>query len=268
MRARPPIESPEVAGRSAVVRLCRDVAAGRGPAGLVLLEGDHLIEDALSSGVEIDVLLSVDAAHPLVQRARDRGARTLQVGAAGLASASPVRSPSGRVALARWSPLSLDRLFETPAGLIVGLVDVQDPGNVGSAIRSADALGAVGIATLGQTANPGAWKVLRATMGSAFRIPVASGTVSEATSAARLRRLSVAASVAEGGQAIQSVDWTRPRLLLLGNEGAGLPREIIQAADERLTIPMQDSVNSLNVSAAAAVMLWEARRDRLGSQQP
>jgi TrmH family RNA methyltransferase len=139
---------------------------------------------------------------------------------------------------------------------------------VGAAIRSADALGATGVLALDGTAHPGGWKALRGAMGSTFRIPVGTGRLDEAVSLARRHRIRVAATVAAGGVPLDDAPLAAPLLLLLGNEGAGLPAAAVAAADLRLTIPMRPGVNSLNVGIAAAVLLWSlrARHGRPGGE--
>ena len=203
-----------------------------------------------------------DADRALAGRARSAGADVYDASAAVLEAASPVRTPSGIVALARWQPATLDDVLRGAGGFVIGLCDVQDPGNVGSTIRSADALGATGVLALGATAHPAGWKALRGAMGSTFRVPVAVGSVPEAVAAARDADWEVLATVAQTGQPADRVDLTRPSLLLLGSEGSGLDPDIVDRATTRITIPMRSGVNSLNVAATAALLLYEARRQR------
>jgi TrmH family RNA methyltransferase len=173
-----------------------------------------------------------------------------------------VRTPSGIVALARWRTSGLPEVLGRQEGPCLGLVGVQDPGNVGSAIRAADALGASGVAAFEGTADPRGWKTLRGAMGSSFRVPVARGTVHEAIGAATRLGLAVVASVAEGGTPIERAALGSPALLLVGSEGAGLPPDIVAMAGHRVTIPMRPGVDSLNVAVTAAILLFEARRQR------
>lgn len=245
-----------------IVRRCRDVAANRVDEPVVLLDGDHLIRAAIESGITLEFFLS-DGRHPaLAALAADAGARTYEGTAAVLQAASPVRTPTGAVVVARWQPTPLaDALLRRDA-LIVGLVDVQDPGNVGSVIRAADALGAAAVLALGTTADPGGWKSLRGAMGSTFRLPVARAATADALAAARRAGLRIVATVADAGTPIDQVDLRSPTLVLLGNEGAGLPESILELADLRLTIPMRSGADSLNVAVSAALLLFEARRQR------
>ncbi|HUF48060.1 MAG TPA: RNA methyltransferase, partial [Vicinamibacterales bacterium] len=132
----------------------------------------------------------------------------------------------------------------------------------GSTIRSADALGATGVAALGATADPSGWKVLRGSMGSAFRLPVARGTLAAALAAARQAGVCVLATTSAGGVPVADADLTPPSLVLLGHEGTGLPADLVAAADGVVSIPMRAGVDSLNVAVAAALVLDEARRQR------
>lgn len=234
--------------------------ATRTPAGIALLDGDHLVAEALAAGVPLEVVLGDERAAPLLARARAAGAATFEASAAVLSAARPVRGAAGgAVALAAWSARSLDAVFRTTPPVVLGLVDVQDPGNLGSAIRSADALDAGAVLALGDSAHPGGWKALRGAMGSTFHLPVGRGSTADALALARQHGLAVAATVAEGGTPIEEANLTQPLLVLVGNEGAGLPAEIVGHADLRLTIPMRPSVNSLNVSVTAALVLWVRR---------
>jgi len=247
----------------AIVRRFRELARRRDDHRDVLLDGAHLIAEALNAGVPIDTLLiateRLQTASPddraIVERASRSGAVVHETTTAVLDAASPVRTSSGIVASAAWAPSTIaDALAATPA-LVLGLVGVQDPGNVGGAIRSAHGLGATGVIALEGTAHPGGWKALRGSMGSTFHLPVAQGSTDVAIGAARHTGLQIVATVADSGTALGDVDLRRPVLLLVGNEGAGLPPPVIAAADMRATIPMRRTINSLNVSVTAAILL-------------
>ena len=248
----------------AVVQRCRRIARRAEP-GIVLLDGDHLVSEALDAAVRLELLLTDGRSRELAARAQASGAAVYECSGSVLEAASPVQTPSGVVALARWRAVPVDDALQGAEALVLGLCDVQDPGNVGSAIRSADALGATGVLVLDGAAHPGGWKALRGSMGSTFRLPVGAGTLDEATRAARKRGLQTAAAVAAHGIPPQEADLRAPTLLLLGNEGAGLSDSAIAQAAIRITIPMRGRVNSLNVAATAALLLYEARRQRMQS---
>jgi len=231
----------------------------------VLLDGEHVVAEAIGSGVPIEVLLAADTgASALARRAEAAGATIYLCPPAVLEAASPVHTPSGVVAIASWEPAAAAALFARTPALILGLVDVQDPGNAGSTIRSADALGATGVATLDGTADPAGWRAMRGAMGSTFHLPIARGSSAEILQHARRAGVAVAATVASGGQSADAVDLRAPWLVLLGNEGGGLTKDIVNQADTKLSVPMRSGVESLNVAVTAALVLYEARRQRNG----
>ncbi len=258
-------ELPRLTSRQhPLVKRFRSLATGSNDDGAILLDGEHLIAEAMDAGVRLEVLLTGDRHADLAARASSAGAQVVEATAAVIDAASPVRSPSGLVAIANWRPATLTEVYEPAPALVLGLVAVQDPGNVGSAIRAAHALGGTGVLALDGTAHPAGWKVLRGSMGSLFRVPVGVGTLSDAVAAARTARLRIIATVADDADAIDRIDLASPSLVLLGNEGGGLSAEAIGLADDRLRIPMQAGANSLNVAVAAALVLFEARRQRQG----
>lgn len=247
----------------AIVRRCRRLAAHGSEDGAILLDGAHLVAAALDARLPIDAVVTDGRHADLALRAENTGADVFEAGARVFDAVSPVQSPTGVVAIARWSPSPVDRLLTADARLI-GLVGVQDPGNVGGAIRTADALGATGVVTLDGSADPAGFKALRGAMGSTFRLPVASARLAEVLPDARRRGVRMAAAVAHAGEPPSPAALESPVLILLGNEGAGLPEPLVAEADVRLTVPMRPGVDSLNVAVTAAILLWEAvdRRPR------
>jgi TrmH family RNA methyltransferase len=253
-----------------MVRAFRALARGAGPAGEILLDGAHLVREALAAGVPLRaVLASADflaraggSDRAVIDAAVRAGAVVHEVSGAVLDAASPVRTSSGIVASAMWAPADAARTFAPAPALVVGLVDVQDPGNVGSAIRSADALGATGVIAVGDSAHPGGWKALRGAMGSTFHLPVARASQDAAVGLARRANARVIATAAGAADAVDAVDFNQPTLVLVGNEGAGLSADLLAQADQRVAIPMRPAIESLNVSATVAIVLYEARRQR------
>jgi RNA methyltransferase, TrmH family len=242
--------------------------AARRDADWILLDGEHLLAEALQAGVRIDTVLSDGRSATVTARARDAGALLFEGTSAVLEAASPVRSASGVVAIAEWQALPAYALLARPDTLAVGLVGMQDPGNVGGVIRCADALGATAVLVLGQSADPAGWKALRGAMGSTFRVPVGIGEFAEVLPHARRLGVRLAATVPRGGAPLDASTLARPLLLLFGNEGAGLDPAVIDEADVRVSVPMRPGVESLNVAAAAAVLIWEAARARPASALP
>lgn len=259
---------PRITSRQhAFVRRCRALAARRGEStGTVLLDGEHLLAEALAAGVPIERVLTDGRGADLVRRARASGATVAEATASVLEAASPVKHPSGVVSVARWAPVPVARALDDPTPLVVALVDVQDPGNLGGAIRAAAGLDATGVVVLDRSADPGGWRALRGAMGSTFRIPVARGASSEALAEARRRGVRVAATSAAAGEPIDRADLRGPLLVLLGNEGGGLPASLLAQTDTTLTVPTGRGVESLNVAVTAALVLFEARRQRTGGR--
>jgi TrmH family RNA methyltransferase len=169
----------------------------------------------------------------------------------------------GAVARVRAAETTVEAILGAPGGVVVAC-GVQDPGNLGGLLRVAAAAGAGGLVAADGSADPWNPKAVRASAGAVFHLPVARrGDVAAILAGAgpRVRR----AAVARGGLRFTEVDWRRPFLLLLGGEGGGLPAALLEAADERVTIPMAGGVESLNVLAAATLLLFEAARpDRRG----
>lgn len=254
-----------------VVKRFRDLArASR--AEDVLLDGEHLVQEALACGIAVEVAAFAEtrlhaAGSPLGRVARDvaaRGGRVLTVSEPVLAAMSPVQNPSGVVAIGRARPAGA-RTVMAAAGvpLVVVLAGLQDPGNVGAIIRAAAAFGASGVIATAGSADPFGWKALRGAMGGTFRIPVtAREPLADVTAAAGAAGVRLVAAVPRGGTPLPALDLRAPTALLVGAEGAGVPAEIADTVRETVTIPMDAPVESLNVAVAAAVILYEAMRQR------
>jgi TrmH family RNA methyltransferase len=236
--------------------------------GLALLEGPKLIEEATLSGIPI---VEVAASPRLTRSTRgQRLARELE--ARGMRvrwlhddifdSLSEVEVSQGVLALAR-RPEFHERQLYGGTPLLLVAVAIQDPGNLGGLLRTAEAAGATGAYLTEGTADPFSWKALRGSMGSAFRLPHVSGPSAEDV-LARLAAHGVTtiATMASRGDRYDAMDFTGPIAFLLGNEGAGLPGDVAARADRRVAIPMAPPVESLNVAVAAGILLFEAGRQR------
>jgi RNA methyltransferase, TrmH family len=233
--------------------------------GRVLLDGEHLVGEAISSGTPIEVAALDDrfADSGLRASLERSGTRVLTVTPAVLDAMSPVRQPSGIVAIAACGPSPLERVLAAAPQLVPIAADVQDPGNIGAIVRAAEAAGATGLIAGPGCADPFGWKALRGSMGSALRLPIVVRVpIADAVSAARSAGLRVLAMVPRGGTPLHSADLRAPSAVLLGSEGPGLAQDAIDAADETIAIPMRAPVESLNVATAAAIVLFEAARQR------
>jgi RNA methyltransferase, TrmH family len=250
--------------QNALVKRFREVARGERP-DAILLDGEHLLGEALASGLRIDVAAFADRLNgtPLARAAARAGATIVAVTDQVLSAISPVREPSGIVAIAQRPTLFLDAALARQPALAVMLSGVQDPGNVGAAVRAAEGCGATGVVCSETTADPFGWKALRGAMGSTFRIPVAARQpLDQAIARARVHGLRIFATTAHEGTPLPDCDLRQPVAVLFGSEGRGLSDEVIAAADERMTIPMHGPVESLNVAVSAALVVYEAARQR------
>jgi len=253
--------------RHPLVLACREARAG-GDDQPLLLDGWHLLVEARAAGLTVDaVALGVDppgaAESAVIDELTAGGTQLETVTADVLQAMSPVRTSSGVIALARRPAGGLARVFDGMPALVVVAVDVQDPGNLGALVRAADAAGATGLIAAGGSADPLGWKALRASMGSAFRLPLARVTdVNDAVSSARLLDIGVVAFVPRGGTPLTRVDLRGAVCLLLGGEGPGLAPTLTEAADVQASIPMTAAVESLNVAVAGALAVYAAAEQR------
>ena len=237
--------------------------------GLLGLEGPHLVGEAFRAGREVPALLFSDGGEKHLEelgRWLDSSTRILRTSDKLFAAVSGTRAPQGIAALARVPPATMDDLLSSRVGaapMVVALAGVQDPGNVGTVLRTAEAFGASGAIALPGTANPWGQKTLRASAGSALRLPVLVGVAPSIVLAQlRVAGLKLVAASTTAGSLPAETDLRGPLALLIGNEGAGLPPEIERSADVRVRIPIAAPVESLNAAVAAAVLLYEASRQR------
>jgi RNA methyltransferase, TrmH family len=250
-----------------VVAQFRELARNRSKGDRVLLEGEHLVAEALASGVAIETIAFAErrlgTAGHLAERIESAGGDVLRVSEPVMAALSPAREPSGIVAIARLTPSSVADAIRSAPQLLVVLAGIQDAGNVGAIVRAADGCAATGIIATDGTADPFGWKALRGSMGSTFRVPIAAREpLARVLECVKRKRIAVVATVPRGGRPLPDCDLKGPVAILLGAEGLGLPEEIISSADLRVTIPMRPPVESFNVAITAALILYEAAKQR------
>lgn len=248
-----------------IVKEFRELARGGGA--MMLLDGWHVITEAVNAGVAIDTVAvcgpATQAEQTVMDRAGRDGARIVEVSGAVLNAVSPVSSPTGVVASARKPTTDATALLAPFPALVLAGIGIQDPGNAGAVIRSAAAAGATGVIVDDATADPWGWKALRASMGSVFHVPVIRSRSHLSTlSEWRASGVRIVAAVPRDGVPMQEMDFTGPIAVLMGGEGPGLSDDALAVADARVSIPMAAAVESLNVAVAAAVLLYEARRQR------
>ena len=257
--------------QNAIVRAYRELARESDSAGgRLLLDGVHLVREAHSAALTLESVviassrLESDNEERSIAEALERaGVDVTSASDQVFAAMSPVRTPSGIVAIAHRHPTTADAILEQARLFALVVVDVQDPGNVGSLMRIAEGGGVTGIIVAGESANPFSWKAVRGSMGSVLRLPVARAVSIDAVMQdIRRTRTKAIAAVPRGGWDPDAVDWSGRIALILGGEGPGLSHEVVAAADERVTIPMESPVESLNVAASAAIIIYAARRAR------
>jgi TrmH family RNA methyltransferase len=230
-----------------------------------LAEGAQAVREAVEAGAA-EAVFHVphpgSEAHPDVARADAAGVRTHAVSEAVMAHLTSTVTPQGILAVARFVDVPLEELPEDPA-LVPVLCAVRDPGNAGTVLRSADAAGADAVVFSDQSVDVYNSKTVRASAGSLFHVPLVRGATAEATVAAlRERGLQVLAADAEGDDSVYDTDLSRPSAMLFGNEAWGLPRELVALADATVRVPISGKAESLNLAAAAALMLFESARQR------
>jgi len=257
--------------QNALVRAYRALASEPDPAGLrLLLDGAHLVREAHAAALPFE---SVVVASSRMVAGSEEGSLARALTDAGIDVAvaseqvfgalSPVRTPSGIVGIAHRHPTTTDAILQQARLFALVVVDVQDPGNLGSLMRVAEAGGITGIIVAGESANPFSWKAVRGSMGSVLRLPVArSVSVDAVMEDMKKTNTKAIAAVPRGGWDPDAVDWSGRIALLIGGEGPGLSPRVAAAADERVTIPMETPVESLNVAASAAIIIYAARRAR------
>jgi TrmH family RNA methyltransferase len=263
------------------VKMFRAALRGTGPAKdePIGVEGPKLIEDAVRSGLVADALLVSTSGEPELDRILHAAteseagiprSRILRTTDKLFESISGTETPQGVAALFKQRTWGFEDVLHGPnamrenASLVIVIVGVQDPGNVGTIVRSAEAFGATGVIAGRGTADPWSPKALRASAGSALRLPVLRGTAIPVLLAQlKMARLKIYASSSKAGDTTDmTVDLRKPAAIFIGSEGAGLPPEVQHAANATISVPISASVESLNAGVAASVILYEAARQR------
>jgi RNA methyltransferase, TrmH family len=231
--------------------------------GMVAIEGDHLLEEALRSGMVLKTVFISERRD--VPRIVPRGVEVLRLTEDVFGSVVETQSPQGVAALLVPPVRVLDDVIgKSGPALILVTAGLQDPGNLGTLVRSAEAFGANGVLTTPGTVSPWNQKALRASVGSIFRVPVVAITASE-IEGLKLQGLRLIAAVGaddSGVVAAQEMDFTNGCAVMIGNEGGGLSVEWMAMCDATVTIPCPGPVESLNAAVAGSLLLYEASRQR------
>lgn len=242
---------------AAAIKLQRHV--GRRRTGRFLAEGPNLVEAALRRGLVIEVFVTEGAldrfgamlAGAPVHVVTDRAAKAL----------SDTVTPVGLVAVCEVPSTSLHDVLADKPRLVAVAVEISEPGNAGTLIRIADAMGADAVVLAGHSVDPYNGKCLRASAGSIFAVPVVSeNDAGAAVSALTDAGLRVLATTVDGETSLDDADLCAPTAWLFGPESHGLADELAASAAERIRIPMSGGAESLNVAAAAAICLYQSAR--------
>jgi RNA methyltransferase, TrmH family len=268
------------------LKLFRAALRGSGPKGdePIGVEGPKLIEDALRSGLETEALLVSESAEREAESILRAASQTesgisrshiLRTTDKLFESVAGTETPQGIAALFRQRDWNLEDVLRGPGEvregppLAIVLAEIQDPGNVGTIVRSAEAFGATGVVSTRGTADPWSPKALRASAGAALRLPVLRGmAIPVLLAQLRIARVKIYATSAISVGAANHFDVSveadlgEPAAIFIGNEGAGLPAEVKRAADALIRIPIRANVESLNAAVAASIVLYEAAKQR------
>jgi TrmH family RNA methyltransferase len=240
--------------------------------GVCVIEGPDLVRSALAASVEFEAIYvdaegaQGDAVRDVLRDASTHGVRVFSLAAGVLDRVADATTPQPILAAVR---LPVRPLLAIPVeALVLVLHDVRDPGNAGTLIRSADAAGASGVVFTGTSVDPCNPKTLRATAGSIFHTPVAVASLDDTVSTFRSRGAAVLATVVRGGASHRDVDFTRPTLVVIGNEADGLDDESIARCDGAITIEMAGTNESLNAGVAGSLLAFEAFWQRQDTKRP
>ncbi|MBO0824205.1 MAG: RNA methyltransferase [Actinobacteria bacterium] len=240
----------------------------RDESGVTLVEGAAEIQLALAAGVRPQSLyycpeLSSPQDQQIAERARLLGAAVVRLSRPVFEKASYREGPDGWIAVVPAVATGLDHLDPGPRPLILVCAGLEKPGNLGAILRTADAAGVAAVIAADPVTDWGNPNVVRASKGTIFSVPVASAPSREVLAWITQRGLRVVAATPDGAQPVTDIDLTGPVVVAVGAEQAGLPADWLEQADVRVRIPMFGRANSLNVSTAAAIITYEAVRQRL-----
>ncbi len=233
--------------------------------GYVAIEGTRILEEAIRSGLRFRAVFFRQSAEATADRLLPQIAtevETLLLPDGVFDSAAATETPQGVAALVKFKDFGLEDVLRIPRPLVVVLAGVQDPGSLGTVVRSAEAFGASGALLAEKTVSRFNPKAVRASAGSLFRLPMVEVKLTQALAKLREHGLRLVATSSHQGTSLPDADLSGPAALFLGSEGAGLPRDAMSWMDEVIAIPHSPRVESLNAGIAASILLYEAARQR------
>jgi len=234
-----------------------------------LIEGVKMVEEALRDDLGVKQVVAAPSltqhhGKGVLKLAESRGVEVLWISDKMMDVVAESKTPQPVLAIVTMKEHAEEELFSHRSGLIVIAHQLQDPGNLGTIIRTTEAVGAAGIAITPGTTDPYSAKAIRASMGSILRLPVV--RINDLTTflqACKRKGFQTAATVLTGETTHFDIDLKKPTAMILGQEGAGLPHDLLADIDLRVRIPMAETIDSLNVATSAAVVLYEAMRQRM-----
>ncbi|MEN1990369.1 TrmH family RNA methyltransferase [Paenibacillus hubeiensis] len=232
-----------------------------------MIEGIHLVQEALRAGADLECI-AYDGERGIPKELAGletplQNVEWISVSPAVIAKCTDTMTPQPVFAVVRKSSEPLQNLWSDAKGLVVVLDGVQDPGNVGTIIRSADAAGAAGVVLGAGSADVYNPKTIRSTMGSLFHLPIVEGDLETILSEAKAAGVRLVSTSLQAEHSCYSYDFTQSVWLVIGNEGKGISDATARRVDDAITIPMQGQAESLNAAMAATVLLFEAMRQRM-----
>ena len=252
------------------IRELRRSRSARDADGVFLAEGIHLAKEALGAGAEVETAvvsprLATSAEGLALRRELERsGVPLLETTDTVLDSLADARSPQPVLLIVRARPSTREQAIEGRGGTVLLAVvhGVQDPGNLGTVLRTADAASATGLVVAGEGADLRHPRAVRATAGSIFRLPAAVSRGDEIFPCLAARSIRCVGTAPRSSTDFTRVPLDGPVAIFLGGEGAGLPPSWLGRMDDTVRIPLHEGVESLSIGAAAAVLLFEVRRQR------
>jgi RNA methyltransferase, TrmH family len=236
------------------------------------IEGLRVVEEAIRSSLKFRAVFFRESAQNMAERLLPQigsHVETLLIPDKIFEGAVPAETPQGVAALVKLREFSLEDILERlQMGPVMVVVGLQDPGNLGTILRSAEAFGSAGVVLGEGTVSPFNTKVIRASAGSIFRLPFVlaktAGGTEEITSKFRVQSVRMIATSSHKGTPLDQARLTESSAVFIGGEGSGLPRNLMAQVDELIAIPHSPQVESLNAGVAGSIVLYEAARQKRG----
>lgn len=248
------------------LKFARRVREGKEP-DAIFVEGERLCEELLKSALPLTVAFHTPDPTPraaaVIAELWRRQCHVYETAPEAFAVVSDTVHPQGIIIIASRPVWQRETILTPQAQLLLAFDSVQDPGNVGTILRTAEAAGVQGVVSLKGTVDCFAPKTLRSAMGAAFRLPILTEVEpQQLLESCQAAKITLAATTSRASLIYSDYDWQQPTMLVFGNEANGVRPELLEQCEVQMRIPLQPPVESINVSAAAAAILFEAARQR------